>query len=791
MTPHARSAALALLLAAIVGCEERTGGGTSAEPPDVGRDIGPGEDSSAGADAREAGAQDASDAGDDGDAAGDAGDAAGDADANAGDGAQPVRVRDCATRFAFEPDRPVGTVLLAGEWDWDRAEPMERTAGGFALAKDLPPAAGPYCYKLVVDGEWILDPANPVQAYCDGVLNSGVRVADCASPLLTLDGPPATDGGRLAARLLFHAGADGSPPASVTAVLLTDGQARPLLATLDPGDWSLEAMADDLPPGKHALRVEATDAAGRAAGRVLLPFWVEAEHFDWRDALIYMVMTDRFVDADPGNDPEPTPDAYPAGDWQGGDLAGITERLEAGWFEALGVRALWLTPLNAGAQRAHPSSDGQHLVTGYHGYWPIRARELDPRLGTEDDLRRLVATAHARGIRVLADLVVNHVHEDHEYFAAHPEWFNDGCTCGTEGCDWTRERLTCLFNTYMPDLDWKRKDASEQVLSDIIWWLEEFDLDGGRIDAVKHVDDLCVANLTAMVAETFERAGTDYFLVGETAMGWSGDSLEDNAEQYGVINHYMGPHGLDGQFDFVLFHAVVENVFLRDAKGAIHLDAWTGFSQNEYLPGSVMTPYIGSHDTSRFVSLADYRGQDAAHSQDVAHHKWAEDGLPVEPADDEPYARARAALCWLLTTPGAPMVYQGDEYGEFGGHDPDNRHLLRREEELSEREASLLAEVRALGQARRALRPLRRGAYESLGSTEEVALYARRTEEGEAALVAVNVSPEVRVVTREVAGLGFGAAVYDDFLSFGGQLDASVAPATLTVPARSCAVFVP
>ena len=103
-----------------------------------------------------------------------------------------------------------------------------------------------------------------------------------------------------------------------------------------------------------------------------------------------------------------------------------------------------------------------------------------------------------------------------------------------------------------------------------------------------------------------------------------------------------------------------------------------------------MTPYLGSHDTSRLVSTCDYRGQDAEHSRDVVWNKWPENTLPEAPSEDEPYQRAGVALCWLLTIPGAPMIYMGDEYGEYGGGDPDNRHMFREDELLSTRESELL-----------------------------------------------------------------------------------------------------
>ena len=334
-----------------------------------------------------------------------------------------------------------------------------------------------------------------------------------------------------------------------------------------------------------------------------------------------MVMTDRFINGEPSNDQAPSMGAVSSGDWEGGDLNGLAAKIRSGYFNELGIRALWLNPVNTGADGVWIASDGVHQVTGFHGYWPIKPREVDPRVGGEDALKAVVTAAHEKGIRVLMDFVINHVHEDHTYFRENPDWFNAGCVCGSPGCDWTEQRLTCLFADYMPDVDWTNKAASEQFIDDALWWMETFDLDGARVDAVKHVDDLAVFNLVARVNERFETAGTDYYLDGETAMGWAGDRLEDNAAQYDTINRYMGENGLDGQFDFVLYHAVTNSVFSYGERGMLHLDAWTGFSQTEYTEGAIMTPYLGSHDTSRLVSTCDYRGQDAEHSRDVVWNK--------------------------------------------------------------------------------------------------------------------------------------------------------------------------
>ena len=295
-------------------------------------------------------------------------------------------------------------------------------------------------------------------------------------------------------------------------------------------------------------------------------------------------------------------------------------------------------------------------------------------------------------------------------------------------------------------------------------------------------------NLVARVRERFERAGTDYFLTGETAMGWSGDSLEANKVQYATINKYLGPHGLDGQFDFVLYHAVVNQVFATSDKGMIHLDVWTGHSQKQYADGAIMTAYVGSHDTSRLVSRADYRGQ-VGHAKQVAMNTWADQQLPEEPSEDEPYERARLAFCWLLTTPGAPMLYMGDEYGDWGGRDPDNRHMWRPENKLSKREKNLLAAIRKLGKARQAHPALRRGAYKSLGATEHLLPFLRSGPGMAPVLVVLNGADTVSKTTLPAAGLGLAAGAQDDELGFGAMLKVVGAQAEVAIGPRSCAIF--
>ena len=579
-------------------------------------------------------------------------------------------------------------VSVVGEWDWDT--PVQMVDQNGIWTGELELSEGLYCYKFIVDGQYIFDPMNSERSYCGDIENSLVRVRDHIRPQFSAE--------RLNQSLIvtYHPGSSGSAfdgtPSALTGSVW-DAQLR---------TWTYDLSG--LEDGKHTFKIDGFDVEGNLAYDLLVPFWTgPSADFEWQDALIYMVMTDRFVNGNTSND-EPLTGAALGADWQGGDFAGVTQMIESGYFDDLGVGALWLSPFNTAAEGTGKAADGVHDVSSFHGYWPTEPRGIEPKLGTEDELHALVQAAHDHDIRVMMDFVVNHVHEQHTYYQDNPEWFNAGCICGTANCDWTEHRLDCQFTSYMPDVNWKIRNASEQFIDDALWWLETYDLDGLRIDAVKHVEDLATRNLVAQVNERFQTVGTDYYLKGETAMGWSGHSLTDNQEQYGTINAYMGPDGLDGQADFVLYHAVVDNVFVSGNENYQHLDYWTNRSQDQYLNGSVMVPYVGSHDVPRLTSRADTGTNDA-------FNQWSEDGLPGQPGDVSAYNAAMQAYGWLLTTPGAPLLYYGDEYGEYGGADPDNRHMYRNNSSWSSMENSLFENISELGKLRSTSLALQRGEY--------------------------------------------------------------------------------
>ena len=696
-----------------------------------------------GASGGNAGAGNASGAGGSGAESGSAGSGAAAGSGGSGGGAA------CNVEFRYRPEAgtTVTTVAVAGEWNNFDETVMLLTgpdpSGAYSGAATLPP--GTHGYKLVLDGSnWQLDPEQGYRKYVNGVENSAVRVLDCAKPRLSTESSsatrPAVNQGVFTAKLNITRAASGAAPASVTATRKHAGTTTPLSSSQAAlsGD-SVDISIDTLPEGKHTIVVTVKDADGAVSELERLVFWIEADEFSWRDALIYMVMTDRFRDGDSSNNAPPNAGVQdPRADFMGGDLQGLTERIADGTLDQLGVRAIWLSPWQTNPAGSYIAADGFHQVTGYHGYWPVKAREVDPRLGGEAALRALVKTAHEHGIRILMDYVVNHVHSEHEYFKDHPNWFRTGCVCGTSGCDWTAQRLECLFADYLPDINWSVPEAGQQFEDDAIWWLDEFDLDGLRVDAVKHVEDAAITNVSTRVREEFEAAGTQYFLMGETAMGWSDCGIACNQDQYGTISRYLGRHGLTGQFDFVLYHAVPYRVFAHDDQGMLHADFWTQASLSQYPSDSIMTPFIGSHDSTRFTSMATYRGQ-PGYDRGIAGNQW--DNVAGPPPDGEPLRRHAAALGWLFGLPGAPLLYYGDEYGEWGGADPGNRAMWRGDSgSLSSDEQFVLDQTRKLGAARRELVALRRGNYRSLYATEDFLAFARETDNGDVAIVAVSKS---------------------------------------------------
>lgn len=606
--------------------------------------------------------------------------------------------RDCGVELWWLGE--AGAVSVIGDWNgWNaEADPLEEVDGAWRIRLDLP--AGDYAYLFRVDGVDEVDPLQPLLDF-DPITEeerSLLRVDDCAEPALEL---VSVEVDPLVVELRFLQAE--APLASVRATL-DDG--TPLGTS---SGWAGEIEVwGELPAGKSTVLVEADDGAHTASLR--LPLWREEVAFDWQDAVIYQVLVDRFADADGALDWSPDRIAQRLG----GDFDGLRAALEAGYFEELGVNVLWLSPVQQNAEGTWPGNDG-HDYSGYHGYWPVSPTGIEPAFGGAAALEALVDAAHARGLRVILDIVPNHVHEQHPY-RAEADWFHeDGCVCGSEGCPWGAEIGTCWFTDYLPDLAWENPEVAAAVVADTLALVEATDVDGVRVDAVPMLRRHAVRELVWAFSRQLEQGPTDFYTLGETYTGSDGQA---------DIRMNLGPFGLDGQFDFPTLWALRDWLAGGDAAElAATIEAgeaaWEG-------SGSVMAPILGNHDTSRFVS---------AMAGDGDADPWA--APPAQPTDRLPYVKLRLAQLVQLSLPGAPVLYQGDEVGLAGADDPDNRRPLPPESELGAEQLAVREQWKTLAAARACLPALRRGLRQTLSADGPVFAH-RRGEGDEAAIVVVN-----------------------------------------------------
>ena len=249
-----------------------------------------------------------------------------------------------------------------------------------------------------------------------------------------------------------------------------------------------------------------------------------AAPFLWENANLYFLLTDRFNNGDASNDInfDRTLPTAPLRGFEGGDIKGIIQKIQDGYFQELGVNAIWFTPV---VEQIHGGTDeGTGFTYGFHGYWTKDWTALDPNFGTMDDLAELVSVAHSAGIRIVMDAVINHTGPVTEQDPVWPK-------------DWVRTSPKCEFDSYetavkcalvenLPDIltesnenvelpqqlveKWKAEGRYEQEVAEldaffertgypraprfyIIKWLsdfvQDFGIDGFRADTVRHIEE--------------------------------------------------------------------------------------------------------------------------------------------------------------------------------------------------------------------------------------------------------------------------------------------------------------
>ncbi|MEZ4259501.1 MAG: alpha-amylase family glycosyl hydrolase [Polyangiaceae bacterium] len=609
-------------------------------------------------------------------------------------------VRDCSVRVWHRPASAQASVEIVGEWDGFRrpgTTPTPRTDGWRAALFDVPP--GEYRYAVIEDGVWLADRERATTATYEGREVSWVEVPDCGGPSMTVDAVDSAVDGTATVRATFFAGrADPSAvdPASVQATW-RDG--APAVAQVDPRTGQIRVEAGGLRRGKHTLTLRAKDVRGREAEPVFATVWIEAERFEPRDAIIYQVVVDRYRGADGPLAPPRTPSAR-----AGGRLVGVTRALESGEITALGANTIWLSPLYKNPEGEFAGKDGR-LYSSYHGYWPVDPQAIDERFATPDELDAFVRAAHDRGVRVLFDVVPNHVHDQHTYLREHPEWFERrSCVCGVGSCDWATYIKDCWFAPYLPDLDWQDPAIARRVTQDLRWWMDRWDGDGLRIDAVPMVPRSATRRILADVRARHAHPGSSPFVIGENFTGPGG---------YSLLRYDLGPHGLDGSFHFPLMWTLRE-VVAAEQKGLAEVEQSFRAGEAEWKDsGATMGLMIGNHDVARFSSTS--AGQDGGDAWEPA----------PQPVSELVYAKQRLALGYVLTMPGASVVYYGDEVGLAGRGDPDCRRVMPGDAELSAAQLATREFTRKVGTARACVHALRRGGLRTLAAGPEHLVYAR------------------------------------------------------------------
>jgi len=640
-------------------------------------------------------------------------------------------------KFTFRPaKKPRYRMNLMGNFnDWNRTSlPMSDADGDGTYEIVLPLQPGQYLYQFVVDDKEIWDPQNPVKVDNGfGSYNSVVQVLPRHSGKVFLHVLAFAQQGKDVILKFKYDGIKENVPVSLGDILcLLDNQRVGTDAIGLQGDVITVRLPRARLGGQRVLRIVVTQGGQPSNLQTVRlvdgqPKGGDGDVFTWHDAVIYALMIDRFYDGDSLNTRAVVHDSLAAkANYMGGDLQGILTKLREGYFDSLGVNTFWLFPVNENTDHAYREYPPPHrYYAAYHGYWPVHHQRVETRFGDMALLRRVVAEAHARDMRVLLDFTANHVHEEHPFYTEHPNWF--GTMYLPDGRKnlrlWDEHRLTTWFEPYLPSFDYLGSDEALETMTDnAIWWLRQTGADGFRHDAVKHIPNRFWRVLTRKLKQQIEiPESRRLFQIGETF------------GSYRLINSYVSNGQLNAQFNFNLYDTALYVFLNQDVNFQIlarELQKTFSVYGVNHLMGNVMD----SHDKVRYMAYAD--GDITLNSNEAQEIGWTN---PPVVTFEESYRKAQLYLAYMLTIPGVPIIYYGDEIGMTGAADPDNRRMMRFGEALSAPEQRMLQVVSKLVHVRRRHSALRYGDFQTLQADERVFAHLR-SDMRERILVALNKS---------------------------------------------------
>lgn len=642
--------------------------------------------------------------------------------------------------FTYKPKGKPEKVNLFGQFNsWDRNSlPMSDSDGDGIYEISIPLDPGRYEYKFFVDRKELIDPQNPVKVPNGlGDYNSVIIIDSDAEDKMYLHVLNYEAEDQTKRYNYYLEGFHSSLERETDIVALLDNQQINVSLIKVDGNKISILFPDDLIDGERLLRV-AVRSAGRFSNiqstRIIDGRPVNNDSPQtWYDAIIYSLMIDRFNNGDPSNDNPVNHDSlFTPANYNGGDLQGIINKISEGYFDQLGINTFWISPIVDNTNNAYREYPPPHrYYTGYHGYWPISLESVEEHFGDMNLATELISKAHNNDIKVLLDFVANHIHEEHPLWKENRDWF--GVLELPDGRKnlrlWDEYRLTTWFEPYMPSFDYVGSKAALETMTDnAIWWLKETKADGFRHDAVKHVPNEFWRLLTKKIKERIEIPDqTKVYQIGETFGG------------YDLISSYVSNGQLNSQFNFNLYDTAIP-VFLDGENSFELLDLQMQKTFQVYGVNHLMGNLVSSHDKIRYMAYAD--GDLEINDGKANEIAWTN---PPKVDNTSSYDKLKLHLAYILTIPGVPVIYYGDEIGMTGAADPDNRRMMRFDNDLNEYEKQMFKDVSKLIRFRGDHSALRHGDFLTLQADKNIYAYLR-SDMNERILVILNKSEKEQQV---------------------------------------------
>lgn len=340
--------------------------------------------------------------------------------------------------------------------------------------------------------------------------------------------------------------------------------------------------------------------------------------FDWDEAVVYFMMTDRFFDGNKSNNTASGADTYGKnpGLYHGGDFAGVTAKLD--YLQDLGVNTIWITPIVENIKGVDVTDEGSKDVpynAAYHGYWASDFTKLNPTLGTTKEFETMISESHKRGMRIMVDIVVNHAGYGTESTFA--DMLRDKSVSEGDIKSW---------QSGLPDFATENADVRAKLVEWQTSWMKDYGVDYFRVDTVKHVDSTTWAalkNSTTEVNPSFKMIG-EYFGAGYASNGSS-----------------LGTGQMDADLDFDFNDQATSFVSGNISSVEKFLSARNSALNNTYMTGQ----FLSSHDEDGFkAALMKGKGY----------------------TEDQATSAALVAATLQLTAKGIPVIYYGEEVGLSG-----------------------------------------------------------------------------------------------------------------------------